>query len=578
VPFILFIDEDSAVKPAMAAASLNWQQRTGLDAAVASDHAVRAADQTAAILAGFGLELPNVILPSTGISLFSYDLVVRFIGRAKPVYPALPGLPPVLYWNVPDPEPASGPAGWQAVYDQVRALVVDLCQQGFMTALIQARRNAELILDNLHEGIIAHDLNRRIFFFNRAAETITGFQRDEIVGRDCHEVFPDRFCRSQCSFCDLGSAPTLPERPYPLAIKTRTGEIRHLEMSVVMITNFLNSPAGIVASFRDMTREYELTSQLVDAEQFAGIIGHDPKMRELFRTIRDLAASNVSVLIQGESGTGKELVARAIHEQGSRASGLFVPVNCGALPENLLESELFGHVRGAFTGAIRDKKGRFELAHNGTIFLDEIGDISTAMQVKLLRVLQDGILQRVGSEATIRVDVRVLSATHKNLETEIQAGRFREDLFYRLCVVPITLPALRDRADDIPLLARSFLKKILAEEGRPEIILSPDVMALFMAHAWPGNVRELQNVIRYILVRCRGELAKPHHLPPNFLKSQPRPLMTVNNQVQPRRDRLNVEAVRQALAKTENNRVKAARLLGVSRATLYRFLDKHPEL
>ncbi|MCK4839659.1 MAG: sigma 54-interacting transcriptional regulator, partial [Desulfobulbaceae bacterium] len=248
---------------------------------------------------------------------------------------------------------------------------------------------------------------------------------------------------------------------------------------------------------------------------------------------------------------------------------------CGALPENLLESELFGHVRGAFTGAVRDKKGRFELADGGTIFLDEIGDISLAMQVKLLRVLQNGTFQRVGGEETIRVDVRVISATNKNLREEIEAGRFREDLFYRLCVVPVVIPPLRERRSDIPLLAHHFIKQIAAEEGRDELRLSPEAMDILLTHAWPGNIRELQNVIRYLMVRCREDVARPQHLPDNLLAG-----LTARSAaaaVSPRkRKKLTVASVRQSLAETGNNRLQAAKLLGVGRATLYRFLNANP--
>jgi transcriptional regulator with PAS, ATPase and Fis domain len=334
---------------------------------------------------------------------------------------------------------------------------------------------------------------------------------------------------------------------------------------------------GVVASFRDLSRELELAERLGEIEQFAGIIGRDQRMREIYRIIRELADSNVPVLITGESGTGKELVAAALHSEGSRADKLFVPVNCGALPENLLESELFGHVRGAFTGAIRDKKGRFELADGGTIFLDEIGDISAAMQVKLLRVLQNGTFQRVGGEETVRVDVRVISATNKDLTREIAAGRFREDLYYRLCVVPVSLPPLRQRLTDIPILVRHFMARIAREENRPELLLAPETLEIFLTYPWPGNIRELQNVIRYLMVRCREEVARPRHLPENLMAAagmtRPRPGLATG-----RRRKLSVAEVRRALAETGGNRLQAAKRLGVGRATLYRFLDRHAEL
>ena len=525
-----------------------------------------------------GLEWPRQILDSNSIDFFSFDLVVCFTERSKQIFPTLPGNPAVIYWNVAEPAKKSGDefdlGECRTLRTQIYQLVKDLFLQGYFNALVQARRNSELVLDNLHEGIIAHDMQRRIFFFNKTAENITGYSRQEIIGHDCHTIFPDGFCGSGCSFCDVNNLQTLPVKPYPLKIRSKNGSVRQLEMSVVPINNIQNQPIGVVASFRDMTREMELAQRLGEIEKFAGIIGRDPKMQELYHTIKDLADSSASVLIHGESGTGKELVAAAIHNKGIRSKKLFVPVNCGALPENLLEAELFGHVKGAFTGAIRDKKGRFELADGGTIFLDEIGDISAAMQVKLLRVLQDGTFQRVGGEETIHVNVRVISATHKNLQLEIAAGRFREDLFYRLCVVPLHLPPLRERKMDIPPLAQHFLQSFLAEEKRKKMIIAPETMDIFMTYDWPGNVRELQNIIRFLLVRCRDDVIRPHNLPPNLLKIRDAVMQTPSDGK--RRAKLTESMVRDALAATSGNRLQAAKKLGVGRATLYRFLDKHP--
>ncbi|MBU0480034.1 MAG: sigma 54-interacting transcriptional regulator [Proteobacteria bacterium] len=447
----------------------------------------------------------------------------------------------------------------------------------YLETLIGARRNSELVLDNLQEGIIAHDNDRRIFFFNKAAERITGYSRHEVLGRDCHQVFPGSFCGGNCSFCNADRPPVLPATPYHLQFTSGSGELRHLEMSVTPVTDRLGAVQGVVASFRDRSREMAMASRLGEIERFSGIIGRDSRMQEVYQTIRELADSTVPVLINGESGTGKELVAAAIHNEGSRGRKLFVPINCGALPENLLESELFGHVRGAFTGAIRDKKGRFELADGGTIFLDEIGDISLAMQVKLLRVLQDGTFHRVGGEELVKVDVRVVSATHKELRKEIAEGRFREDLFYRLCVVPVSLPPLRERRADIPLLASHFIEQGNREEGREHFSLAPETLDLMLGYDWPGNVRELQNVIRFLMVRCRDTVARPHHLPENVRNIVAGTLPAIRL-TEKRRTRLSVDRVRTALQETGNNRLQAAKILGVGRATLYRFLDAHPEV
>ncbi|MBA7641760.1 Anaerobic nitric oxide reductase transcription regulator NorR [subsurface metagenome] len=315
----------------------------------------------------------------------------------------------------------------------------------------------------------------------------------------------------------------------------------------------------------------DLRRRLKTEQSFAGIVGRDAKMLELFDTIREVAEVNIPVLIQGESGTGKELVAAAIHNEGHGTDKPFVPVNCGALPEGILESELFGHVKGAFTGAIQDRKGRFELADGGTIFLDEIGDIPAAMQVKLLRVLEEGTLTRVGGEESIKVDVRVISATNKNLAEEVAAGRFREDLFYRLCVVPVYLPPLRERRNDIPLLAERLLKKALTEVGREDVVLSPETVGVMMDYEWPGNVRELENALRYALVKCRDNLLLPEYLPLKILETY------VPSQAYPRKQRkrkLDAESVWRTLEETSGNKVEAAVRLGVSRATLYRFLQE----
>jgi PAS domain S-box-containing protein len=454
---------------------------------------------------------------------------------------------------------------FREVRDTIRRLTDDFFDRGYLAAFEEARQCTSLILNNISDGIIAHDLHRRVFFYNTAAEAITGYKREDVINRDCHDVFPGKFCGGKCIVSGDSEVPEFDIEKRELDITTKSGEQRTVAMSVRPIFDGQQQRVGLLASFRDVTQERHLARRARQIEQFSGIVGRDPKMLEVFDLIRELANTNVPVLIQGDSGTGKELVAAAIHNEGPRAGKLFVPVNCGALPEALLESELFGHVKGAFTGAIRDKKGRFELADGGTIFLDEIGDISLSMQVKLLRVLQEGHFERVGSERTLKVDVRVISATNKNITEEIARGRFREDLFYRLSVVPIHLPALRERRNDIPLLVQHTLKRILLESGRPEVKVSPQALDIMLSHDWPGNVRELQNWLQFALVKCHGETIMPEHLPPV--------VSGVIHPVKHRRARkLDMETVRVALQESGGSKVEAARILGVSRATLYRFL------
>ena len=433
-----------------------------------------------------------------------------------------------------------------------------------LRSAIADKRNLERILDNLMEGIIAHDRERRILVFNRAAESITGYSKEEVLGKDCHEVFGAPMCGKRCSFC--GSAPeSLIHVEYPVTLMTKKGDFRSIEMSVTGMTDENGCFVGVLAAFRDMTDIIGLKVRLGELTSFSGIVGRDHKMLKVFEQIRDLATNDYPVHISGETGTGKELVAAAIHNESRRGGGPFVPVNCGALPEGLLESELFGHVRGAFSGAIRDKKGRFELAHGGTIFLDEVSELPKPMQVKLLRVLQQGTFERVGGEQTTSVDVRVISATNRDLKREMEKDRFREDLYYRLNVVPVRLPALRERKTDIPLLVTHFLEQA-AKQGQKAGGLSKEAISTMMDYHWPGNVRELQNAVHFALVKSKGRIIRPEDLPIELrhqkTASTPGPAR-----------KLDPDSVAAALKQSGGNRARAARLLGVGRATLYRFLE-----
>ena len=423
-----------------------------------------------------------------------------------------------------------------------------------LNRILAPRENLARILDNLKEGVIAHDLKRRIFFFNHQAEQITGFSREEILGRDCHDAFGIPFCGERCSFCDHSElAPgALDTKEYTLNITTKTCETRRIEMSVTMMRDASGTEVGVLALFRDITDELRLQLQSGNLNRFSNIVGRDAKMLQVFQQISDVAAYDYPVHIYGDTGTGKELVANAIHNESRRAGTPFVPINCGALPEGLIESELFGHVKGAFTGAIRDKKGRFELADRGTIFLDEVAELSKNMQVKLLRFLQEGTFERVGGEKTISVDVKVISATNKDLKEEVRHGSFREDLFYRLSVIPIYIPTLK--------------------HNRASLRISKEAMSLLMDYTWPGNVRELQNAIQFALVKSSGRMITKDDLPMEIRAVRRETLRRGPSR------KLNRVTVRRALDQTAGNKSKAARLLGVGRATLYRFLNDHPEL
>ena len=437
--------------------------------------------------------------------------------------------------------------------------------------LLSNRKNLERILDNMKDGIIAHDLNRRIFYFNRKAEEITGYPRDAVIGKDCHEALGGPFCGSRCSFC--GDQPMFVDTAeYPVNIVTLDGEPRRLEMTATMMRDDSDQAFGVLATFRDVTDLFELRVKAREMTGFANIIGCDNKMVEVFRQIKDVSGYDYPVHIYGETGTGKELVANAIHSESLRAGYPFVPINCGALPEGLIESELFGHVKGAFSGAIRDKKGRFELANKGTIFLDEIAELPKLLQVKLLRFLQEGTFEKVGGEKTASVDVRVISATNKDLKKEVQKGTFREDLFYRLNVIPIHIPPIRERTSDIPLLVDHFLAKAPIIKGQRPVRISQEALNTLMDYAWPGNVRELQNAVQFSIVRCKGKVIRPEDLPME-LKG-----MAIEKPKRGPSRKLDAQMVREALAKTGGNKARASKVLGVGRATLYRFLGDHPEV
>jgi len=369
-----------------------------------------------------------------------------------------------------------------------------------------------LILDSIREGVFTVDEDFHITSFNAEAERITGFTREAALGRTCYDVLRGSACQDGCPLrrsLETGE----PQRNVRVTVLNADMTPIPICVSTAVMQGEDGKLVGGVEIFQDLSEIEDLRRQLSDRRGYGDMVGVSRSMQEIFALIPDVAASDVSVLVHGASGTGKELVARAIHDASTRRDEPFVQVNCGALPDTLLESELFGYVRGAFTDARHDKPGRFQQADGGTLFLDEVGELSPAFQVKLLRALQEGELQPLGSTRTVTVDVRVIAATNRDLGALVAAGVFREDLYYRLCVVPIAIPPLSERREDIVPLVERYIARIGARTGKDIEGLSPAAMMALHDHTFPGNVRELINVLERAFVLCHGTQIEIEHLP-----------------------------------------------------------------
>ena len=528
----------------------------------------------------------------------SFDLIILTDATLKNTLPHFLGFPPIITWDVPK---FGNLAAWYSSHFQ------QLISDGYLEAIVEQKRNLERILGALNEAVIAHDMNRRIFYFSPQAEELTGYSAADIIGKDCHSAFPELLCGSNCEYCTDGPR-DLPSnaKKFDAIIFTQDGSRREVFTSTSPLLHADGTAYGTVIMVKNQAHEKDLERRLEEEEQFHRMIGSAPEMQTLYETIRNVGGYDFPVLIEGESGTGKELIADAIHVESGR-KGLFVPVNCGAIPEGTLESELFGHVKGSFTGALRDKKGRFELGDGGTVFLDEIGELPLSMQVKLLRVLQESIVEPVGGEKPIKIDIRIISATNRNLKEMVKEGTFREDLYYRLAVVPVSAPPLRERGNDVVIIARKLLAQLGQKFNRSELHFSPEAESTLISYDFPGNVRQLMNAVQYALIKCTGERIEPQHLPPEIAetaeavlveKSVVETVVEVENEEvsaptiadkttpeidddEPRIGRkpiLDREAIIEALITTGGNKAKAARLMGVGRATLYNYLQKYPEI
>ncbi|MCP4600436.1 MAG: PAS domain-containing protein [Proteobacteria bacterium] len=442
-----------------------------------------------------------------------------------------------------------------------------------------------LIFDSINDGVFTVDEDFRITSFNAAAERIVGMKRDDAIGQKCHEVFRASICQSGCALRETLESGE-PQRDVRVDILNAKMDGVPILVSTAVLKDRTGRMVGGVEIFRDVSDVESLRNELAGRHRFRDIIGESDAMKEIFALIPQVAESEASVLIDGPSGTGKELVAQAIHDLSPRKDQPFVRVNCGALPDTLLESELFGYMKGAFTGANYNKPGRFQQADGGTLFLDEIGDVSPAFQVKLLRALEEGEIQPLGGTKTIQVDVRLISATNRDLAAMVKKEKFREDLYYRIKVIPIELPPLAERRKDIPLLVAHFTKLLAARTGRIPPQISKKAMRVLYDYDYPGNVRELRNIIERAFVLCSGNVIDLQHLPPEITS-----IYSVgsigdrNNHIRPserriaearltppdrRQDSPEIRRLMSLLEAHGWNRTVVAKELGIGRTTLWR--------
>ena len=421
------------------------------------------------------------------------------------------------------------------------------------------------ILDSIADGVFTVDARFRITSFNRAAEEITGVTREEASGRPCCEVFRASICEAQCALKEtLETGRSVVNRP--VYILRPDGERVPISISTGVLKDRQGVVLGGVETFRDLRLVEQLRAEIAGRYTFADILSKNPVMQRLFAILPAVAESGSTVLIEGDSGTGKELVARAIHSLSPRRDKPLVAVSCGALPDTLLESELFGYKAGAFTDARKDKPGRFALAEGGTLFLDEIGDVSPALQVRLLRVLEEKTYEPLGGTEPVRADVRVVAASNKRLADVVKAGTFRQDLFYRINVVTLRLPPLRERREDIPLLVDHFIARFNRLRGRGVSGVSPETLQILLNHDYPGNVRELEHVIEHAFILCPGGMIQREHLPEGLRAVEAAPKRAGTGDL---RD-LEARFLEDTLRRHGWNRAAVAKELGIHKTTLWR--------
>jgi len=430
------------------------------------------------------------------------------------------------------------------------------------------------VFETMRDGLMVVDIECNILFFNKAAEEITGYRREEILGKQCTTIDSDTCVilteSGRQKSCDLFSAGSMCNRK--CRIRSNDGRSVYLLKNAVVLRDSDNEVIGAVETMTDVTSLYmkeleleELKQELRQEYWFMGLLGKGVPMQKLYEQIRNAAMSEAPVLICGESGSGKNLVAHAIHKLSRRKEGPFVAMNCGSLNDHLLESELFGHKKGSFTGAISDRIGRFEAAHNGSIFLDEIGDMPKLMQVKLLRVLEEKVVERVGDHIPIPVNIRLISATNKEIHSLIPSDMFREDLLYRINSIVIKVPPLRERREDIPIIAFHYLKKISIVNNKDIRRISSPAMEVIENYEWPGNVRQLINALEHSAITCKGDTIEVSDLPDYLFREK---------KIEGNGKHAERERILSALSLNEGNKTLTAKQLGISRVTLWKKLKE----
>lgn len=431
------------------------------------------------------------------------------------------------------------------------------------------RREFETIFQSVNEGLITVDVDMRLHQINKAAESMLGISSDRAMGEPFGRMQDGQFeAAREALEQTLSTGEVVVDRRIEVTLGPKNYKVLLFSTSSLIDKAGFNT--GAVLMIRDLTRLTLLENKLEDPAHYRQMVGKSTKMQEVFALVKSVADTESTVLLCGESGTGKELVAAALHEDSSRADGPFVKVNCAALSEDILESELFGHVKGAFTGAVKDRIGRFEAAVGGTILLDEIGDISPRLQLRLLRVLQEKEFERVGDSTPIAIDVRIIAATNQDLTQKMREGSFRQDLYYRLNVVRIEIPPLRERKDDIVVLADTFCRRFNGRFKKEVTGLAPEAMDRLMSYSWPGNIRELENCIERAFIVCQGPVILSEHLPPEIAQNEsPASVFALHPPREAEKSVLDRELIQEVLQRTDWNVAKTARTLGIARNTLY---------